>query len=88
MNTPTPPTPEQLIAGLKSQIAGLKAALDKALAENVELRSRCGELIRCGDPKPWLIREWGETKNQCPPGRDWHQRLVLALSPYEKKSYK
>jgi hypothetical protein len=31
------------------------------------LRARCGELIRCGDPKPWLIREWGETKNQCPP---------------------
>jgi hypothetical protein len=40
MNTPPPPTHDQLIAGLKSQIAALKAALDKALAENVELRRK------------------------------------------------
>jgi cell division protein FtsB len=49
MNTPTPPTPEQLIAGLKSQIAGLKAALDKALAENIELRQNIPDLASASD---------------------------------------
>ena len=48
MNTPPPPTPEQLVAGLKSQIAALKAALDKALAENVEMRIMDDTCLVCG----------------------------------------
>ena len=52
MNTPTPPTPEQLIAGLKSQIAGLKAALDKALEENVEMRQSASAMASADTATP------------------------------------